>query len=47
MKRSEMKPYYLKHPVSKEDKEALMAKGFYIVDIAFKPDGWVDPIKKK
>ena len=47
MKKSEMKPYYLKHPVSKEDKAALRAKGFYIIDIAFKPAGWVDPLKKK
>lgn len=38
-----MKTIYEKHPVTKERKAELKAKGYRIIDIEFAPKGYVSP----
>ena len=42
-----MTVYYEKHPVTKERKAELRAKGYKIVDAQFAPSDWVDPEAQK
>ena len=42
-----MSTVYLKHPVSKEDKAKVVAKGDKILDIRFKPKAKAKKAKKE
>ncbi len=42
-----MKPVYLPMPVSFEDKRAWNKKGYKVVDAAFMPEGYDNPVEAK